>query len=91
MKTLNSNCETPHLIWDNGTRAELIDFLETQRQDRECTDLKLDTDFVFSAHSGELKIGGIFIRIYNEQPTFSIHVSTGNIIIIKFCPRFFSF
>lgn len=38
-------------------------------------DLKLDTDFVFSAHSGELIIGGIFIRIYNEQPTFPINVS----------------
>ncbi|GJQ87934.1 putative dnaJ homolog subfamily C member [Trypoxylus dichotomus] len=80
LKTLNSNCETPYLIWDNGTRAELIDFLETQRQDRESTDLKLDTDFVFSAHCGELKIGGIFIRIYNEQPTFCVNNPKGFVI-----------
>lgn len=76
MKVLNSNCETPYLIWDNGTRAELIDFLETQRQARqdEDADLAYGADFIFSAHTGELRIGGIFIRIYNEQPTYPIEV-----------------
>lgn len=73
---MNSNCETPYLIWDNGTRVELIDFLETQRQTRpeDGAELAYGSDFLFTAHSGELRIGGIFIRIYNEQPTFQIEV-----------------
>lgn len=28
---LTSNTRNPYLIWDNGTRAQLIDFLEFQR------------------------------------------------------------
>ncbi|XP_019866686.2 dnaJ homolog subfamily C member 13 [Aethina tumida] len=73
LKTLNSNSETPYLVWDNGTRAELMDFLETQRSGREQIDLAIGNDFAYSAHKGELRIGQIFIRIYNEQPTYQIH------------------
>lgn len=31
LKLLNSNTRNPYLIWDNGTRAQLLDFLEFQR------------------------------------------------------------
>lgn len=31
MKILTSNTRNPYLIWDNGTRAQLLDFLEQQR------------------------------------------------------------
>lgn len=31
LKLLNSNCETPYLIWDNSTRAELLEFVEKHR------------------------------------------------------------
>ncbi|XP_060515817.1 dnaJ homolog subfamily C member 13 [Cylas formicarius] len=72
LKTLNSNSETPYLIWDNGTRAELVDFLESQLAVRDDFDLNIGSDFKYSAHKEELKIGGIFIRIYNEQPMFQI-------------------
>ncbi|XP_044264022.1 dnaJ homolog subfamily C member 13 [Tribolium madens] len=72
LKTLNSNSSTPYLVWDNGTRAELIDFLEKQRSGRGDLDLSIGTDFTYSAHSGELQIGNIFIRIYNQQPTYPI-------------------
>ncbi|XP_023012432.2 receptor mediated endocytosis 8 isoform X1 [Leptinotarsa decemlineata] len=72
LKTLNSNSCTPYLLWDNGTRAELLDFLESQRNNRNEIDLNICSDFTYSAHSGELKIGGVFIKIYNQQPTFPI-------------------
>lgn len=75
LKILNSNSETPYLVWDNGTRAELMDFLETQRSGRDEVDPTIGTSFAFSSHSGELKIGGIFIRIYNQQPTYPVNVS----------------
>ncbi|KAB0803499.1 hypothetical protein PPYR_00469 [Photinus pyralis] len=72
LKMLNSNCETPYLIWNNGTRAELVDFLETQRQCRE-TDVTVGNDFKYSAHSDVLQVGGVFIPIYNQQPTYTIN------------------
>lgn len=75
LKTLNCNSETPYLIWNNGTRAELLEFLETRRQTRDVVaDLTIDDSFVYSAHIGELIIGNIFVRIYNEQPTYQIEV-----------------
>lgn len=72
---LNSNCENPYLVWNNGTRAELMDFLETRRQARDESELTIDSNFQYSVHSGELIIGGIFIRIFNKQPTYQIEVS----------------
>ena len=32
LKLLNSNSENPYLIWNNGTRAELLEFLEEQQE-----------------------------------------------------------
>lgn len=79
LKILNSNIRNPYLIWDNGTRMQLTDFLEYQRtrsskeQYEDITNiLELVSDFVYDAHKDELQIGGIFIRIYNEMPTFPI-------------------
>ena len=31
LKMLNSNTENPYLIWDNATRAELGEFLESEQ------------------------------------------------------------
>lgn len=31
LKVLTSNTRNPYLIWENATRAQLIDFLENQR------------------------------------------------------------
>lgn len=31
LKMLNSNTENPYLIWDNGTRNELLEFVEFHR------------------------------------------------------------
>ena len=79
LKTLTQNTRNPYLIWDNGTRAQLLDFLEFQRQDSskeqygDITDIYNTTSkFVYDATRDELKIGGVYIRIYNEMPTFSI-------------------
>ncbi|XP_055606556.1 dnaJ homolog subfamily C member 13 isoform X2 [Uranotaenia lowii] len=79
LKLLNSNSRNPYLIWDNGTRAQLMDFLEFQRtnaskeQYEDVSDIyEVVKTFSFDAHRDELKIGGIFIRIYNEMPTFPI-------------------
>uniref|UniRef100_H2Z526 J domain-containing protein n=1 Tax=Ciona savignyi TaxID=51511 RepID=H2Z526_CIOSA len=72
LKVLNSNTENPYLMWDNGTRFELTEFLEQQQQNIGECDPSFGADFVFSLHQKELIVGDIFVRIYNEQPTFSI-------------------
>lgn len=37
LKTLNSNMENPYMIWDNGTRAEVLEFVERHRTSNEPT------------------------------------------------------
>ncbi|XP_024081075.1 dnaJ homolog subfamily C member 13 isoform X2 [Cimex lectularius] len=70
LKILTSNCETPYLIWNNSTRAELNEFLEQRKQMRDQS--YNNVTFSSSVYSSELIIGGIYIRIYNEQPTYKI-------------------
>lgn len=75
LKLLNSNVESPYLIWDNGTRAELTDFLENERTStvrRGTCDPSFGSEFKFSAHKDELIVGTIFVRIYNQQPMFQL-------------------
>ncbi|XP_073686489.1 dnaJ homolog subfamily C member 13 isoform X1 [Garra rufa] len=75
LKLLNSNSETPYLIWNNGTRAELMEFLEAQQESNikrgEC-DKNFGSEFLFSEHGKELIVGEIFVRVYNEQPAFPL-------------------
>ncbi|XP_071822188.1 dnaJ homolog subfamily C member 13-like isoform X2 [Apostichopus japonicus] len=83
LKLLNNNTENPYLIWDNSTRAELTEFVSKQQEvslaegesDPDITDL-----FVYAAHSSELIIGEIFVRVYNEQPTFLLEDPTSFIV-----------
>lgn len=108
LKLLNSNSENPYLIWNNGTRAELLEFLEIQQEGNikrvgmtyKCfqtafhdkwsktgvnhatslvswqgeNDKSFGAEFVFSDHSKELIVGEIFVRVYNEQPSFPLEV-----------------
>ena len=37
-------------------------------------DPSFGAEFAFSAHSKELIVGEIFVRIYNQQPTFPLEV-----------------
>lgn len=75
LKILNSNSETPYLIWNNLTRAELVEFLISQIETRDNVDFNAAVAFKFSAHRDELMVGGLFVKIYNNQPTFQIQVS----------------
>lgn len=54
----------------------MVDFLTEQIETRERVDFNVATSFTFSAHSDELVIGGVFVKIYNDQPAFQITVST---------------
>ena len=77
LKLLNSNSENPYLVWDNGTRAELTDFLESERTSSVRTgtcDPAFGSNFKFTAHEDELIVGDVFVRIYNQQPMFQLKV-----------------
>lgn len=80
LKILNSNTENPYLIWDNGTRQQLNEFLLDQQQQMiktgEC-DPDFGGMFVFDIHAKELIVGEIFVRVYNEQPTFPLENAKG--------------
>ncbi|XP_076446613.1 dnaJ homolog subfamily C member 13-like isoform X1 [Babylonia areolata] len=80
LKVLNSNTENPYLIWDNATRAQLNEFLADNQQKMirsgDC-DPHFGADFEFEVHSKELIVGEIFVRIYNEQPTFPLENAKG--------------
>lgn len=76
LKALNSNSETPLFLWNNSCRAELRDFVSSRstlcRDKAGGSDLPpLSTEgFEYSVLSQELIVGGVFIRIYNQQPQF---------------------
>eukprot|EP00055_Hartaetosiga_balthica_P006980 m.23293 g.23293 ORF g.23293 m.23293 type:complete len:2228 (-) comp5537_c0_seq1:183-6866(-) len=75
LKLFNGNSETPYIIWDNSTRAELSDFIEGQQESiikHGEQDPSLGGNIVYSAHSDEVVVDDIFVRVYNEQPSYPI-------------------
>ncbi|XP_039278465.1 dnaJ homolog subfamily C member 13 isoform X2 [Nilaparvata lugens] len=80
LKLLTVNSETPYLLWDNTTRAELNDFLDERRSMQPHEDSLDLISFEFSNYTSELIIGNVFIRLYNEQPTFPIQNGKGFVL-----------
>eukprot|EP01147_Barroeca_monosierra_P008081 gene8081-757_t len=75
LKLFNGNTETPYLIWDNSTRAELTEYLEMQQEaiiKKGEQDDSLGAEMRYSAHANETMVDNIYLRIYNEQPTFPL-------------------
>lgn len=72
LKLLNSNTKDPYMIWDNATRAELLEFVERHRTSKANTSELFGAEFKLSIYTSELIVGDIFVRIYNEQPTFPL-------------------
>uniref|UniRef100_A0A9J2PM00 Uncharacterized protein n=1 Tax=Ascaris lumbricoides TaxID=6252 RepID=A0A9J2PM00_ASCLU len=73
LKLLNSNTRDPYLIWDNATRAELLEFVEYHRTSNTNTSELFGAEFKMSLYVNELIVGDIFVRIYNEQPNFVLY------------------
>ncbi|KAH6778697.1 DNAJ heat shock N-terminal domain-containing protein [Perilla frutescens var. hirtella] len=75
LSILNSNLESPEIIWNSSTRAELLKFVEEQSarlsQEGSC-DLQDSNSFVYEAISKELYIGNVYLRVYNDQPDSEI-------------------
>ncbi|TKR92925.1 hypothetical protein L596_007484 [Steinernema carpocapsae] len=74
LKILNSNVENPYIIWDNAVRAELLDYVQKNLENKEVDEQNdlYGAEFKFTAQKDEFVIGDVFIRIYNEQPNFKL-------------------
>lgn len=93
LKLLNSNVEDPYIIWNDSTRREMLDFVEknykTVNQNEyhnyqlnSCSKSELyGAEFKLGVYASELIVGDIFVRIYNAQPEFRLHVSTINAVV----------
>ncbi|KAL0013902.1 hypothetical protein SO802_000971 [Lithocarpus litseifolius] len=75
LSRLNANLETPEIIWNSLTRAELLKYVDQQRESQGpdgSYDLKDSQVFVYEALSKELFVGNVYLRVYNDQPDFEI-------------------
>ncbi|KAA8535011.1 hypothetical protein F0562_030014 [Nyssa sinensis] len=78
LSKLNANLETPEIIWNSSTRAELLKFVDQQRASQGpdgSYDLKDSHSFAYEALSKELFVGNVYLRVYNDQPDFEISES----------------
>ncbi|XP_011012557.1 PREDICTED: dnaJ homolog subfamily C GRV2 [Populus euphratica] len=72
---LNTNLESPEIIWNSTTRAELLKFVDQQRASQGpdgSYDMKDSHAFLYEALSKELFVGNVYLRVYNDQPDFEI-------------------
>ncbi|OVA01623.1 DnaJ domain [Macleaya cordata] len=75
LSCLNTNLETPEIIWNSSTRAELLKFVDQQRASQGpdgSYDLKESHDFAYQSLSKELHVGNVYLRVYNDQPDYEI-------------------
>lgn len=75
LKMLNENSSTPCLVWNNTTRMELQEYCDQQLhmlRTGDTADITYGSDFVYSVHQGALVIGSVFVKIYNQEPTFPL-------------------
>ncbi|KAL1208879.1 DnaJ -like protein subfamily C GRV2 [Cardamine amara subsp. amara] len=75
LSKLNTNLETPEIIWNSATRSELLSFVDEQRT-CQCPDgsydLKTAQSFAYEALSKEVYIGNVYLKVYNDQPDSEI-------------------
>ncbi|KAJ4958164.1 hypothetical protein NE237_025275 [Protea cynaroides] len=75
LTNLNMNLESPEIIWNSSTRAELLKFVDQQRASQGpdgSFDLTESHAFQYEALSNELHVGNVYLRVYNDQPDFEI-------------------
>lgn len=75
LTTLNANLESPEIIWNSSTRAELLKFVDEQRVSQRpdgSYDLTESQAFAYEALSKELHVGNVYLRVYNDQPDHEI-------------------
>eukprot|EP01133_Synstelium_polycarpum_P018030 gene18030-21522_t len=77
---LNTKHETAAFIWNTSTRDDLMEFLnkrldEVNRNPGAVLPFSCD-GFAYKSLSGELKVGGYYLRVYNAAPTAPTNATT---------------
>ncbi|KAG0618514.1 hypothetical protein M758_4G070400 [Ceratodon purpureus] len=75
LRNLNSNVESPQVIWNSAMRAELLNFVENQRMSQLADgtyDMQAAQNFKYKALMNELHVGDVYLRVFNEQPDSEI-------------------
>ncbi|XP_008800082.2 dnaJ homolog subfamily C GRV2 [Phoenix dactylifera] len=75
LTNLNANLESPEIIWNSSTRAELLKFVDQQRASLGpdgSYDLTESHSFAYVALSKELHVGNVYLRVYNNQSDYEI-------------------
>ncbi|KNC81866.1 hypothetical protein SARC_05839 [Sphaeroforma arctica JP610] len=74
LRAANINENSPYLIWNNGTRGELVSYLEEQKEKMRSgeQDPSLGADFEFSQLKDHLRVGDIYVDIYNQTSDFPV-------------------
>lgn len=74
LRTLNTNVETPARIWNVEMRREMIMLLDRAEKERPegktrdvVEELSFVSNFGYKVLKDELKIGGIYVRVFNRQ------------------------
>ena len=80
LKLINSASETPYLIWNHHTRAELLEFV-TKRIERSYASpgtapLAEADNLVYESLKAELKVGAVYVRVYAQHPSFALTDAT---------------
>ena len=73
LRILNSNVETPSRIWNVSMREEMVNFLQRMENERPedkprsvTEELEFVKGFEYKQLKDELRVGGIYIRIFNQ-------------------------
>ncbi|KAF8069423.1 GRV2 [Scenedesmus sp. PABB004] len=74
---LNSSMETAQVIWNSGMREELSKALAAQRA--RGPDLAALTGFAFTSLAGELQVGGVFVRVFNQRGASGANASNATV------------
>lgn len=77
LRLINSTSETPYLVWNSSLRGELIDFLDEQLRlnysSPSLSPLAAADSFVFQGLKDELKVGSVYVHVYNARPSFPLY------------------
>lgn len=72
LSDLNSSVSSPHVVWNPRMREELSSAAEEHRRMPGAEALATAAKYSYASLRGELIVAGVYVRVYIEQPNFSL-------------------
>lgn len=67
-----SSVENPYFIWSTTSKAELLSYISDQSESCRSGAPTTDVEYVQKSQASELKIGDVYVRVYNLMPHYKI-------------------